>query len=87
MEVEILNENLTVRQPRMRVESTHNLLLAQRPRTNLGETSNKNLSDELVRSVQELAKSVIETSSKVRELKIYNEAINNPINRNRWQEV
>lgn len=33
--------------------------------------------------MQKLAKSVIEISSKMRELKIYNKAVNNLINRNK----
>ena len=35
----------------------------------------------------ELAKSITKTSSKIYELKTYDKAINNPINRNKWQEA
>ena len=101
VEVEALNENPTIEQLQIRAEGLHNLAgqtriraegahnppLAQRPRTDLGGTSGKNPSDGLVRPAQELAKSVTETSSKVREPKTYNEAVNNPINGNRWQEI
>lgn len=70
-------------QTRIRVESVHNLLLAQRSRTDLDRISGKNPLDELVKPAQELAKSVIETNSKVCKLKTYNETVNNQINRNR----
>ena len=50
----------------------------------LGGTTGKNPSDGLVRPVYlEFAKSVTETSSKVREPKTYNEVINNLIHGNR----
>ena len=62
--------------------------LAQKPRIDQGGTSGENPSAEgLVRPAQEFAKSVTETSSKVREPKTYDEAINDPIHRNRWREV
>lgn len=41
----------------------------------------------LVRPAQEFAKSVTETSSKVREPKTYDKAINDPISGNRWREA
>lgn len=44
---------------------SHNPLVIQKPRTDPGGTSGKNPSDELVKPGQEVAKSVIETSSKV----------------------
>lgn len=54
------------------------------PRADLGGTSSKNsLGDGLVRPAYEFAKSVTETSSKVREFKTYDEAINDPIHGNR----
>ena len=101
MEVKALNENPTIEQPRMRAEGFHNPArqtrirakdahdppLARRPRTDPGGTSGGNPLDGLVRPAQELAKSVTETSSKVREPKTYNEAVIDPINRNRWQEA
>ena len=67
----------------MRIQPPHN----PKPRTDLGETLGKNPTDGLVKLVQELTKSVTETSSKVREPKIYDEAINNPVYRNRWRET
>ena len=67
------------------VGNSHDLLV-QRPRTDRGGTSGKSPSG-LVRPARELAKSVTETSSKVREPKTYNEAVNNPINGNRWREA
>ena len=101
VKVEALNENSTIEQPRIRAErlhdpawqtrirakSAHDPPLARRPRTDPGGTSSKNLSDGLVRPAQKLAKSVTETSSKVREPKTYDEAVNGLINRNRWQKA
>lgn len=59
-----------------------------KPRTDLGGTSGVNpLGDGFVRPAYEFAKSVTETSSKVQKLKTYNEAINNPIHRNKWREA
>lgn len=37
--------------------------------------------------MQELAKSITETSSKVHISKTYNEAVNDLINRNKWQKA
>ena len=74
-------------QTKIRVEGAQNPPLAQRPRTVLGRTSHNNSSDELVRPAQELAKSVTETSNKVREPKAYNKTINDLINGNRWQKA
>ena len=74
-------------QMRIRAEGAHNLALAQRPKTDPGGTSGKNPSDGLVKPVQKLVKSVTETTSKVREPKTYDEAVNNPINGNRWQKA
>ena len=55
-----------------------------KPRTDLDETSGKNLlGDGLVRSAYEFAKSVTETSSKVQEPKTYDEVINDLIHKNR----
>lgn len=97
VEVEVLNKNFTIEQPQMRakdlynpneqtrirVEGTHNLSLARRPRTDLGKTSGENPSDGLVRPAQELVKLVIETSSKMCKPKTYNKLVNNSINRNK----
>ena len=80
VEVEAPNES------RMRTEGLHNQI--QRPKIDLGGTSGENPSAEgLVRPVREFAKSVTETSSKVREPKTYDEAISNPIHGNRWREA
>lgn len=43
----------------------------------------ENLLDKLIKPVQKLAKLITETNNKVRELKIYDKAISNLINRNR----
>ena len=67
----------------MKTESLQNPLLTRRPRKDLDGTSSENPSDRLVKLMQDVAKSVTETSSKVRKPKTYNEAINNPINGNR----
>lgn len=67
----------------MRIYSSCN----PKPRTDLDGISNKNsLRNRLVKSAYKVAKSVIETSSKVQEPKTYNKAINNPIYR-RWRKV
>lgn len=87
MRVKALDENLTIGQLGMRVKSLHNLPLARRPRTDLSKTSSKNTLDGLVRPIQELAKSVTGTSIRVRESKAYDEAVNNPINRNKWPKA
>lgn len=75
------------RQLRIRAEGPHNPALVSRPRIDLGGTSSKNSSNRLVRPAQKLAKSVIQTSSKVHEPKTYDEAVDNVINRNGWQEA
>ena len=54
-----------------------------KPKTDLGGTSGKNTIDRLERSTREFARSVTETSSKVRELTTYDETINDPIHGNR----
>ena len=68
---------------RIRIHPPHN----PKPRIDLGGISGKNPADGLVRFAQELAKSVTETNSKMREPKTYDEAINNPVHRNRWREA
>ena len=68
-----------VQTKRMRIQPPHN----PKPRTNLGETSGKNLANRLVRPARELAKSLTETSSKVREPWTYDKAINDPVHGNR----
>lgn len=55
---------------RIRIEDFHNLLI-QKLRTDQGETSGKNTSEELVRYAREFAKSVTKTSSKVQKPKTY----------------
>ena len=58
------------------------------PKLNLGGILGKNSpTEELRKPTQELAKSVTETSSKIREPKTYNEAINDYVNKNKWQEA
>ena len=57
-------------------------------RIDLGGILSKNpIEDGLVRPAYKFAKSVTETNSKVQEPKTYDEAINNPIHGNRWQEA
>ena len=80
MEVKTLNKSS------MRTEGPQNQLI-QRPRTNLSGRTDENFSKELVILIHEFTKSVTKTSSKVQELKIYDEAINAPIYKNRWREV
>ncbi|MCJ1347848.1 hypothetical protein MMC31_006078 [Peltigera leucophlebia] len=59
-----------------------------KPGTDLDGTSGKNpLGDRLVRPTRKFAKSVTKTTSKVREPKTYNEAINDPIHGNRWHKA
>lgn len=77
----------SAKQIRIKTENAHNLLLTQRLKVNLGRKLGKNLLDKLVRLIQKLVKLVIETISKVHKLKIYNKAINNLINKNKWQKV
>lgn len=67
----------------MRAEDFHDLPLAWRLKTDLSKTSGKNPLDGLIKPMQELAKSVTETSSKVRKLKTHNEAVNYQINGNK----
>ena len=59
------------------------LLLDLKSKTNLDETLSKNPVNGSLRLVQEIAKSVTETSSKMREPKTYDEAINDSIYGNR----
>lgn len=68
-------------------EGTHNLLLAQGPRSDLDETLDNNPSDKLVKSMQKLVKSVIETSNKMQKPKTNNNAVNNLINRIQQQKA
>ena len=62
-------------------------LLDLKAKTDQDRTLGKNPSDRLVRPTQELAKSITETNSKVREPKTYNEAINNSLNENKLQKI
>lgn len=71
----------------MRNECSYNLLLTQRPKTNLGETLGKNFLNRLVEHAQELAKSVTEMSSKIQVSKNNNETINDSLHDNRWREA
>lgn len=80
VEVEGLDESA------MRIKGPHNQLV-QKPRTDVGGTSGENPSEGLVRPARECAKSVTETSSKVREPKIYDEAIHDSVHGNRWREA
>ena len=68
-----------VQTKRMRIHPLHD----PKPRTDLGVILGKNSADGLVRPTQELAKLVTETSRKVREPKTYDEAINDPVHKNR----
>ena len=68
-----------VQTKRMRIYSCHD----PKSWTDLSRILGKNSADRLVRLAQKLANSVTETSSKVRELKTYNEAINNSIHGNK----
>ena len=68
---------------RMRIHPLHD----PKSRTDLVGTSGKNPADGLVRPAQELTKSVTETSSKVRQPKTYDKAINDPVHGNRWREA
>ena len=68
-----------VQTKRMRIHFLHDL----KPRTDLGGTSGKNLANKLVRPMQELAKLVTETNSKVREPKTYDKAIKDFVHGNR----
>lgn len=68
----------------IRIYSFHNL----KSKTDLIGTLSKNLlGDKLVKPICKFAKSVTKTSSKVQELKIYNEAINNLIYENKWRKA
>lgn len=67
----------------MRAEDFHDLPPARRPKTDLSKTSGENPLDRLIKPVRELAKSVTETSSKMRKPKTYNKAANNQINGNK----
>lgn len=82
-----MDKNRTIEWSKMRAEASYNLLLVWRPKTDLDKIWGKNLSDKLIRSMQKLAKSIIETSNKVHEPKTYNKIVNNPINRNRYQKT
>lgn len=64
-------------------------LLDSKPRIDLGGTSSKNLSVEggFIRPIYKVSNSITETSSKVREPKPYNKAINKRIHRNTWHGV
>lgn len=68
---EVLNES------GIKTEDSYNNLV-QRSRIDQGMTSGKNPPKGLVKPAREFAKSVIKTSSKVREPKTYNEVLNNP---------
>lgn len=62
--------------------------MAKKPKNDQDSILGKNsLAKGLIRLTQKFAKIVTETNSKVREPKTYNEAINHPINDNRWHKV
>ena len=82
----MLEENLAAEGHLQREVGNSYNSLVQRPKTDRGGTSGKSPSV-LVKPARELAKSVTETNSKVHEPKTYDETVNNPINRNRWQEA
>ena len=70
----------------VRTEGLYNQI--QKPKIDLGGILSKNLSaEELVKPALEFAKSVIETSSKVREPKTYDKAISNLIHGNKWRKA
>ena len=66
---------------RMKIHPLYN----PKPKIDIGETISKSLlRDKLVRYLYKFAKSVTETSNKVRKPKTYNKVINHPIHGNRW---
>lgn len=82
IDIQALNENL------MRTKDIHNLLVPQKQKTDLGGISGKNFPvDRLVKLVCKFAKLIIKTNSKMRELKTYDEAINNLVHKNKWQKA
>lgn len=79
MEVKALDESI------FGTKDSHNQLV-QRLKTVLNRTSDNNSLDEkLVKLVHKFAELVTETSSKMREPKIYDEVINNLVLGNRWR--
>lgn len=83
IEVKIFGERFSIKKPRIKAKSFHNPPIAQKPRIDLGETSEEKPSEGLVRHTQEVPKSVTEINSKVRKLKTYNKAINNSVHGNK----
>lgn len=71
----------------MSAKDTHDLLLVKRLKIDLNRTSNKNPLEELVKPMQEFAKLVIKTNSKIHKPKTNNKAINNTIYRNKLQKA
>lgn len=61
----------------MRLAKFHDYTM---PRTDLGTDSD-------IKPVGKFAKSLTKTSNKVHELRTYDEAIDNPIHRNRWYKA
>lgn len=78
VDIQALNKDL------IRTKDFHNLLVLQKPRTDLGRRSDKNhLVNRLVRLAHKFAKSVIKTNSKMQKSKTYDEVINNLVHRNK----
>lgn len=73
-----------VQTKQMKIDLFHNL----KPKTDLDRTLGKNsLRDRLVRLVPKFAKLITETSSKMQELKTYNETIKDSFYGNKWRKV
>lgn len=83
----LLDKNSAIEgRPEMRVEKPQDLLIQSRPKTDRGGTTGES-PRRLVRPTRKLTKLVTETSSKVREPKTYDEAIDDPIYRNKWRKA
>lgn len=67
----MFRERFSIEKPRVRAESSHYLLITQKSQIDLSRTSGKNPSEGLVRPVQEFAKAITKTSSKVCKSKTY----------------
>ena len=74
----------TIIQKRMKTDPFQD----QNPMTDLGRILDENsLREQLIKLIYKFAKSVTKTSTKVREPKTYNEAINDLIYSNRWRKA
>lgn len=67
----------------MNAKSLYNLLITQRPETNLDKILGQKLLKGLVRPMSEFVKSVTKTNNKLHNPKTYNEIINNHVYENR----